>query len=52
MYQYLGGNVGELLGVMAGDIHVLARVTSFEFVVVELFASAGSALDSSVAPSR
>ena len=44
MYHYLGGNVGELLGVLAGDIRVLARVTGLELIVAELFASAGSLL--------
>ena len=44
MYHYLGGNVGELLGVLACDIRVRARVTGSGIVVAKLLASAGSVL--------
>ena len=40
MNHYLGGNVGELLSALAGDICVLARLNGLELIVAELFASA------------
>ena len=43
MYHYLGGNVGELLGVLACDIHVGACVTG-SGIVAELVASADRVL--------